>query len=529
MWALAAVAVLVVAPGAWLGRYGINPDGLSYLDMAAGAVRSDAANLINLYWSPLYPTLLAGLLVLLKPEGVAEFATAQLLNLLLLALAAAALAYLVLGMPKSARTVVALTFAVFLWALHSTWLAQMVTPDLLVGALVYGAAGLALRLQRSPTTWRAVVLGSLLAAGYYAKAVMLPLGFCLLGLLWLARLPRRLVLIAAAVFVAGSLPVIAMMSAGAGRLTTGESGKLNYAWSSNGVPSFFGWRGGPPGNGTPVHPPRVIAKQPLVLEYNGPVGGTVPLWYRPAYWYEGLKLRFDARGQWIALRRSLGNLWKLVIRLSALLLGLLALLALRRWREPAFASGFAGNWWLAGWPICALVLYSIVRFEERYFAVFLPVLTLGLLGVIRPRRGTIEVLISAGVAVALIVPAVSGLPGQWRQIAQGNPRPEASPDYRASLELRALGIGAGDRIALLAFPLTAYDIHLTGARVVAHSAPAREFWKLEPDRAERIYAALHKAGVTAVVAQEAPPPEHAAGWLHRKDGTRWVRFLAGDR
>ena len=59
--------------------------------------------------------------------------------------------------------------------------------------------------------------------------------------------------------------------------------------------------------------------------------------------------------------------------------------------------------------------------------------------------------------------------------------------------------------------------------------PAAEFWKLEPNRTDQIYAALREAGVTAVVAHEAPPPEHAAGWRRGDAGTRWVRFLTGDR
>jgi len=44
---------------AYAQRYAVSPDGISYLDMSDAVVGGDWSRLINLYWSPLYPTLLA--------------------------------------------------------------------------------------------------------------------------------------------------------------------------------------------------------------------------------------------------------------------------------------------------------------------------------------------------------------------------------------------------------------------------------------------------------------------------------------
>ena len=47
---------------AWVGRYSMNPDGVSYLDMGDALVRRDWAHAVNGYWSPLYGWML-GLVV----------------------------------------------------------------------------------------------------------------------------------------------------------------------------------------------------------------------------------------------------------------------------------------------------------------------------------------------------------------------------------------------------------------------------------------------------------------------------------
>ena len=47
---------------AWMGRYSMNPDGMSYLDVGDSFFRRDWANAVNAWWSPLYPWTL-GLVV----------------------------------------------------------------------------------------------------------------------------------------------------------------------------------------------------------------------------------------------------------------------------------------------------------------------------------------------------------------------------------------------------------------------------------------------------------------------------------
>ena len=64
-------------------RDDMNPDGVSYLDLADAWRRGDWAQAVSLYWSPLYSWLLGGALALLRPPARAEFPVVHLVNLLL--------------------------------------------------------------------------------------------------------------------------------------------------------------------------------------------------------------------------------------------------------------------------------------------------------------------------------------------------------------------------------------------------------------------------------------------------------------
>jgi hypothetical protein len=46
----------------------MNPDGLSYLDLASEALRSGPSGLVNGHWSPGYPALLCVALTLFDPS-----------------------------------------------------------------------------------------------------------------------------------------------------------------------------------------------------------------------------------------------------------------------------------------------------------------------------------------------------------------------------------------------------------------------------------------------------------------------------
>ena len=185
-------------------------------------------------------------------------------------------------------------YAVFLPA--SLWMVtlRLVTPDLLVlGAVLLTAALLARVCAGRASSATFVGLGLVLGVGYLAKLAMLPIAVVTFALLAVMSLRRAGVARGAAIALAGfavvALPWIAVLSAGMGRLSVGESAGLNYGWIVNrpegqrietGLTAFGTHEG-------LAHPPVQLLAAPAVYEFDGGVPGTVPLWRDPGYWHEG--------------------------------------------------------------------------------------------------------------------------------------------------------------------------------------------------------------------------------------------------
>lgn len=72
---------------AWDNRHFMNPDGLSYLDLASEALRGGPAKLLNGYWSPGYPALISIALLIFHPHPSHEFPLIHLVNFVIFALA----------------------------------------------------------------------------------------------------------------------------------------------------------------------------------------------------------------------------------------------------------------------------------------------------------------------------------------------------------------------------------------------------------------------------------------------------------
>src|SRR5215468_3603788 len=82
-WVIACVA----AGGldAFLGRHAMNPDGISYLEIAQTTLRVGLSGLVNGVWSPGYPALIAVPLGLVRPSIENELPVVHTLNFVLFA------------------------------------------------------------------------------------------------------------------------------------------------------------------------------------------------------------------------------------------------------------------------------------------------------------------------------------------------------------------------------------------------------------------------------------------------------------
>src|SRR6266403_1591261 len=347
-------------------RNDVTPDSISYIEIGWATARGGLHQLVNAYWSPLYPFLLSLVFRFLHPAVQWEFTSAHLLNfavyvasfasfglfqkeLNLQREAAGELAGKYLPVPSRTMWIWGSVF--FLWASYY-WLGPVwVTPDLCVAVLVYLATALLFRIRRGRGNWFVFAgFGVLLGLGYLAKAAMFPLSFVFLfGAFWLSRRAGasfRVVglrtLLAAGVFAIFAMPLILALSAAKGRATFGDSGHISYTEYIDGATKTVHWQGEPLGTGKPAHPTRKIFSDPAVYEFAHPIPGSYPPWYDPSYWYEGVRPHFLWKGQLWALFRAANLYLKIFSKSGALWVVLAAIWVVGR-KALRWGSSGAGT------------------------------------------------------------------------------------------------------------------------------------------------------------------------------------------
>jgi hypothetical protein len=224
---VAAVAIVLCALLAWLARSTLNPDGVSYLDLAGRVAAGDWSSFVQGYWSPLYPLLIALIGRVAGSEPIAQVATAHAIN------GVVAMAAVVLlwwwGRRRAKPQFAVAAIATFLLISAGLPRIEAVTPDVLLLALLAGL-GYELLVHRGA---RWLVTGLLLGATFLVKTSAWPWLLLALPLrLWGARdRPARIqVALSSAVALLVMLTWVAPMSRKAGQVTLGSAGRLNYCW-----------------------------------------------------------------------------------------------------------------------------------------------------------------------------------------------------------------------------------------------------------------------------------------------------------
>jgi hypothetical protein len=186
-----------------------------------------------------------------------------------------------------------------------------------------------------------------------------------------------------AVFVALCAPFVLALSRAHGDFTYGETGKLNYAWyvDPGVIQHWRHWQGGPPRNGSPLHPTRRIAINPSVFEFATPYEHvTYRPWYDPSYWNEGLHPYFSLSGQ---LRIWPVNMWAFAYRLfldmAPLTLIVICVQLLAGQHLRLSLANVLRQWPLLVVPVFSILLYSLIHIEGRYCAGFIVLLFGGIM------------------------------------------------------------------------------------------------------------------------------------------------------
>jgi hypothetical protein len=312
-----AIALFLGAAEVWVVRHYVNPDGISYIEIATKYLQFDSTYAINSYWSPLYSWSIALAFLILRPSTYWEGATAHLVVFLAYVGTLAAFEFF-LHEVVAARTDAKSSgpsrklpepvfylgaYAAFLYAALSMVVVAFCSPDMIAFALLIATAALLLRIRRTGGSSTAfALLGLLCALMYLDRTALAPSGAAsLLILVILLRAEGRpfvrpaMITVAAGLIISG--PFVFALVQKTHRFTLGDSGTLNYAWEISGARRYLHWQGEQHDLGHPKHPTSPISSNPEAFSFAKPIPASYPPWFDPSYWYEGIRPKLKLKAQ----------------------------------------------------------------------------------------------------------------------------------------------------------------------------------------------------------------------------------------
>ena len=528
-WCAAAVVGLIQV---WAHRHNINPDSISYIEIAQSAREDGWKSYVNGYWSPLYPFLLTNAFRIFDPGPLRESTVVIFANLAIYLANLACFEWffreLILlrdasdrpaerGFPISSRTLWICGYVFFLWAGQFWVTPGWVSPDLCAAGLGYLATAALIRIHRGQASWATFVFfGAVLGLGYLAKAPMFPLAFTFLICGFLAvssdRRAWTRATLAVLVFFMIAAPLAVSLSRAKRRMTFGDSGRINYAVFVNGAPKYVHWEGQPPGTGIPANPQRKLQDEPTVYEFAAPIGGSYPLWYDPSYWYEGIKPHFSLKGQLMALYRTTSSYLRIFSVTGTLYAVFVTLYFLVR------KSGSWGGGWMEEkfvWaPLAAAFgMFALVHVEPRFVGGFGLMLLMRLLAGVRFAKPAGKGALGGLASVIILAPALAIVFSTGKNL-KDMARPATFEQWEVARGLHEMGIPQGSDLGSIGTGLGAYWAHLAGARIIAEIPDNEQprFVAADAVRRQQILALFSSVGAGAVITRNAAAANPADGW-----------------
>jgi hypothetical protein len=507
----------------------MNPDGVSYLDMASDALMGGPLKLVNTYWSPGYPALISIGLLVIRPSPSQEFPLVHFVNFLIFGLALCAFTFFFRSWlevregsgataDQAEKWLVPVGFGMFLSFTVQFIGLSFVTPDLAVAGVVFLAAGLCCRLRVRGTWTRYGALGCSLGFGYYMKASMFPVALMLFAILFVwppsPKTSRWKIMAAALAFGLTAAPLVALTSSRAGHLSIGEAGRLNYVWYANHreLAPFVGWKG----RFGDLHailsrPPRTVLVKPLTVEFATPLSGTYPLWNEPSYWWGREPIRFSLRQQMLALDENIRSYGAALLQMAPFVVGVIVMLALSVPRTTRVTAIHVPIWQFA-WPVAVCAAYAFIHVETRFVGPFAVLFWLGIYGVLvfRVPSNTRMVILAPVLSMAMLGVTLLAVANAGTLRDRGV---ESRPDYQIVGEaLREAGVGRGDYLAVVGNGFDLYFARYARARVVVQIPDAGEFWRLSSAELDAVSARLAAIGVKAIIARNRMDGAPRSGW-----------------
>jgi len=537
------VALLSGLLQALASRFEIGADSLSYLEIGQAYFRGDWKSALNSYWSPLYSWLIAFPLQLLRIPPYWESTCINLVNFAIYAFALLSLEFLLNSLlrlfalrraaphtntflpPWAFRLI---GYSLFLYS-SLAWLgADYSSPDLLVAAIVMLDVAVLARIHTGgPATANYAFLGLLLALGYLAKVVLVPLGLVFLFMsLFAGGFSRRTVprfALAALVFALGSAPFVYALSSAKGRFCYGDSGKHNYTRYIDSANFSNYYQDLDPRAGSPLRPIQKLLADPPVYDIGEPFPASYPPWYDPTYWWQGITPFWSLRSEISTFHQHL-HFWYAVLTAQAeFVTSLFALLLLSR-RVLLAARHLGAEFFLWLPSVAACVGYSLLHVETRFLPGFLIVLWLCLFRAVPvPPQKIYQRLVACVVlAVVCVVGLRTGVSGV---VNFGRALHVRHTSWEVAQQLRRIGVLPGDRVAAIGFNVDAYWAHLAGVHIVAEltETGAGAYWVSGSEVRSKVFQAFARSGAKAVICNRTPQYGVPSDWLPAGDSGFFLR------
>ena len=532
-WVLRVVAVALALIIALVNRFGMNVDGISYLDMAYAYMRGDWKIAINSYWGAGYSWIIGVFLAGLRVHMRWESTVVHLVNVLIFIIALVAFEYFLQGVIQLSKKIPVhspdtVRFDDWMWWVVGYLLflvvnvfvtpVNIVTPDLCVEAAVLLASGIVVRIAAGTTGILGyIALGVTLGIGYLIKSPVFPLGVIYLATAWLAA-PRghrkgSQVVLAAAIFLAISTPYVVAISRSVGRPTIGENARVTYGHYVLGVEDFSYWTGEVRGLGTPRHrtATRRLMSAPDVYEFSSSTGGTLPPYYNPPYWADGLVLHVSLAGEIRVLKQSAAELLNLLYSLRDFVVIFLVLVLLQQ-DARSFCRRLLACWviWVPG--LAAVAMYVPLHLELRFLGGFILLFWAALSFALEFPGSDLTARLFRASALALVFLVGYRLTHDPASLLRESVPPV---QWRAAQWLQSRGLQPGDSVAEMLKHGNDfhYWAHLAGAHITAE-VPANdegEFWASTPEVQRRVEEALSKSGAKFLVTRNPSIPT-GPGW-----------------
>jgi hypothetical protein len=531
------VGLVLAAVQAWIFRFQVSADSISYLDMSDAVMPGgNWHRIITGTWSPLYPFILGCFRRLFRISPGNEIAAGHGLNLFFFVFAFVSFEVFLRSLrprlqilqdrsesrksPLPEWAYFSLAYSAFLWASISAISLEKLRPDMLMSGFVYLAAALLLEMRGRANWARYLQMGVLLGVAFLAKAPMLPLGLLILGLSlfmvenWHAAL-RMSVISAGLIFLIGSLYFVPL-SISRGHFTLGESGPFNYLVHVDGAgPSWYLENPGE-GVGNFRHPPRILFAPPPVYAFPVDTVVTHPLRFDPAWWMSGVRPHVDLGRQ---IAQSLLNLYflkQILLPLFPLAAGILILAIVSQARRVGQSLSIV-------WPVCLIgiagfAMYVVVHVEARYVGVFAALLACAVLRLFVDVPGKANqyasILGTLLITGSLLVPVALDLNHSDRQFGH-----DPNADFAGAEALKSLGIRSNDdvaRISPVVNDLGIERIARVGVVSEVDLGDSQQFWNAPRETQRQILSLFAKAGAKAVIATS---PQ-----LTNADRDEWIRL-----